>query len=274
MKNIFKFLLGLSLLLIYSCDDYEPTMFNSSNGTFLSFSQNIYTLPVVRDADGSVELVLNSSTTSPVDRVYNLEIIPEETTANPATYTFPSTITIPANSYQGFATVTGVDNNLVDDIPDPLVFRISNLTNEFMDTNQILINIVEVCPLAPGTDFLGDYTVTQLSAGSLGEPIMQGVVTLSGTGFERSFDAAPYPTLGSFTKVKFTFSLNCGNTLLARQISAGVGCGGNIIQFNVALTQGTYNPNNDNSFTLKVLENTTSSCGAPPAETTLRFTKL
>lgn len=278
MKNIFKCLFAFSFIFAVSCDDVEPTMYNQeSAGTFLSFSSNIYTLPIVINDTGEVEIVLNSSSISSVDRVYNLEIL-DTTTADPATFTLPSTITIPANSYQGTLILTGQDNGLVDSNAKQLVFKISNLTNESMDAEVITVNVVEVCPL--DDEFTGTYVITQLTAGL---PVVAGGAPVLGSGtvvqiretstFERAFSAPVYPAAGNFGEVEVRFNLSCGNTVLSRLIDTGIYCTqGNNIKWDVATVPSTYDNTNDASFQLTITEEASASCVAP-RQTILRFTK-
>lgn len=279
MKNIFKALFALPFLFAISCDDVEPIMYNPNEGqTYLSFSSAFYTLPVVINDEGSVNVILNSSTVSSVDRVYNIEIVAEETNANPLTYTLPATVTIPAGSFQGILTIQGEDNGLVDATPDQLVIKISNITGEAIENNLVTVNIVEVCPL--GDDFVGTYAITQLTAGL---PV-NGVQPMLGSGtlvniqatseYERAFTATPYPGIsGAFPPVTVRFSLSCGQTVLSAAVDTGNGCSeNNNIQWNVGNSQSTYINTNDNVFQLTVTEEATSSC-VGPRQTILRFTK-
>lgn len=279
MKNIFKALFALPLVFAMSCDDVEPVMYNPNAGqTFLSFSSSTYTLPVVINDEGSVDVILNSSTVSSVDRVYNIEIVAEETNADPATYTLPATVTIPAGSHQGTLTILGEDNGLVDATAEQLVIRISNINGEAIDSNLVTINIVEVCPL--GDDFTGSYTITQLTSTfpiNGGQPMLGNgtVVNITATSeYERTFTAVPYPGIsGAFSSKPINFTLKCGQTVLAGLIDTGNGCtAGNTIKWNVATNQSTYNNTNDNVFQLTINEDSSSSC-TTPRQTILRFTK-
>lgn len=279
MKNLFKLLL-LSLIFT-ACEDVEPAIYNGApeEGTFLSFSRNLYTLPIVRDADGSAVITLNSSTVSNVDRVYNLDIDEAASTANTSTYVFPSTITIPAGSYQGFATVTGTDGGLVDDEVKTVVFSISNITNEDFDQNLVTLNVVEVCPLLD--DFTGQYVFHQDTA-----PVMNGStpiflfpqdgivnVEMGETEFDRVFTSQLWAAFFNET-VDFTFSLNCG-VVNVEKFDIGYGCtGGGPFTIDAAAATGFYTPGDDTEITVIVSEDATGSCLSNARTVTFTLTKV
>lgn len=282
MKNIFKLL--LVSLIFTACEDVEPTVYNSSNSaptnTFLSFSRTVYSLPIVRDAEGTLTITLNSSTVSSVDRTYGLEILdtPELTTADPSTYTFPTSITIPAGSYQGTAVVTGVDNGVTDEVKT-IDFIITGLNGESIDVNQITINVAEVCPLQD--DFTGQYVFNQLTAPVNGPsgPIHlfpQGQVVTVEMGeseFERVFTGILWPTFFN-EQVDFTFTLNCGAVNVST-FDLGYGCvdGG---PFTIAQGSptGSYDTEDDSVITITVSEDATASCLSAARNVTFTLTKV
>jgi hypothetical protein len=215
MKNIFKLL--IAGLLVASCGEVEPVTFNGQEGlpNFLSFSRSSYNLPIVRDANGSVEIVLNASTLSSADRTYNFELVPNNSAlaANPATYTIPGSATIPAGEYSGTAVINGVDNGLVDATKKNFIIRITNpQENDSYDTDQATVLVYEVCPLGDLEDpnnqpFLGEYMVEQITAdsGSTGSPIISdGIYILEPglTEYDRFITFEPYED-GGFGLVDF-----------------------------------------------------------------------
>lgn len=288
MKNLFKLL--IVSLIFTACEDVEPTIYNGSpsDHTFLSFTSSSIDLPVVRDDEGTLTLVLNSSTVSTVDRVYNLDIDETASTADPSIYTFPSTITIPAGSYQGTAVVTAVDD-LDEGVIETIVFSISNLQGESMDVEVITINLFEVCPLfAP---FTGNYTVEQVQSGmniatggaeifgddnqTGGAPLPVVEIEMGGSEFERLITFDAYPEAGSGFTVDFRLRLSCGFINLTGVVDVGVGCtAGNTLKFAPGTVAASYDPNDDSVITLVITENPTSGCNASPRQITLIFTKV
>lgn len=283
MKNIFKLL--LVSLIFTACEDVEPTIYNGTQDdpTLLSFASSSVNLPVQRDGAGSVTLVLNSSTVSSVDRVYALDINEEDSTADPAIYTFPSTIIIPAGSYQGTAVVTAQDIN-VDENRETIVFSITDVQGAFMDTEVITVTIFEVCLV--NAPFVGQYTVEQVNSGlniAEGGAEIFGddggvlpIVTIEqgASEFERTISFDAYPEAGAGFSIDWIFSLACGVTNITDTFDLGVGCdGANTLKFAPGVSGGMYDADNDESFSLTITEDSSSSCGSP-RQSTLIFTKV
>lgn len=280
MKTIFKLL--VVALLFASCDDVEPTIYNGNieqNDTFLSFSRSVYLLPVVQNQTGEVKVVFNSSTASDVDRVYNIEVgFPESSPANPATFTVPASVTIPAGEYQGSFTIPGVDNDLVDEVVKRFTLTVTNLSdNEYLDSDTVTVNIYEVCPLQ--ADFLGDYAI-QVTSEPLGIPAFEaGVVTLveGDSQYERVFNATVYPGYGGNKEVTLAFACNFVN--LGQSINTNVTCDvdddtKSLVHAPAELAdRSAYNTNDDSYFELTFIEDSQSDCGSP-ANTVLTFTKV
>lgn len=280
MKTFLRSIVALTSLFVISCGDVEPTIYNgdvATNGTFLTFSATTYTLPIIIDEQGTVTVTLNSSTVSSADRVYNLNIIEEETTANSESYVFPEQVTIPAGSFQGTFEIKGFDVD-VDIVAKPLVFEISNITNEYMDNNKITVNVVQVCPLYD--DFTGNYIVAMDSGINLNgspRPIFanNSVVTLSrgDSDFQRVFTAAPYPSLLAVAPIDFTFDLICEGTYVAQDYEMPFSCS----DADFILTRGSfpasYNAEDDSVISVTITEDPQSACGGPYVRT-LTLTKV
>ena len=152
-----KFILILAAFVgLVGCDADEQATY-SNDQAFIAFKSNIYDLKVPIDASNTIDLVLQASNKVSTDRTYNVVIVPTETDANPLTYSFPATFTIPANSYTGNLTVTGTDNSLVDANIKKLTLKISGFgANESFDTDKVVVNIVEFCAVDLAV-FPGDF---------------------------------------------------------------------------------------------------------------------
>ena len=285
MKNTYKILLTLVLIAgIYACDEtINPTIYDgdaSTNRTFLSFPSSVYNLPVAIDAQGSVTITLNASTKSSSVRTFNINLISEETTANPLTYTLPSTITIPANSYQGTLTIVGMDNNLVEPAAKQIVFNLAGLTdNDDIDEDKITVNVFEVCPIiAP---FTGTYFMEQITPINPDDGIQmledQIVEVISTGDTSRSFSAVYLEAFGIGNgPTTFRFSLVC-NEVIVDLVASTLLCvqGAPSINFGPANVPSTYVADDDSVFEVTISEYYTEDggCGANPYDTTFRFTK-
>lgn len=281
MKIFFKVL--LLALIVTSCEDVEPTIFNgndTSNSTFLSFSRTRTSLPIERDATGTLNVTLNASTISNADRVYSVDVITEAAVpADPATYSVPGTVTIPAGSYQGTLTITGVDDGLVDATRKTFFIKLadSSITNENMDANLVEILVYEVCALqAP---FTGLYELDQITPGFAPAggitSFKEGEVMLSigDSPYDRVFLGEPYPGFSSSTEVILSFA--CDFVNLGAPINTGIGCEGEPdIIFEPTDSPSMYDTTDDSEFEVTFTENAGGGCGVAPAQTTLRFTKV
>ncbi|MBY8962302.1 hypothetical protein KJK34_06010 [Flavobacterium sp. D11R37] len=285
MKLIVKLL--FIALVFASCEDVEPIVYNGNieqNQTFLSFSRSSYLLPVVQNTTGEVVVTLNSSTVADYDRTYNLEVtLPDnQSAANPETFEVPSTITIPAGEYQGFITITGVDNNLVDENRKSFTITITNVdeNTEIADSNSAVINIYEVCPLQD--DFLGQYQVQVIQpwlAPTL-PAFSAGVVTLTqgDTPFERVFTANVYPGYCGATQLTIAFACNFVN--LSEEVETCLRCTSDPADLLITFApvdldmRSPYNTNDDSYFELTFNENSVGNCGDGDQFTVVTFTKV
>jgi hypothetical protein len=286
MKTFFKIL--LLAVLFTSCEDVEPTIFNgndSSNVTFLSFSSTSYSLPIERDLTGTSTVILNASTISSVDRTYNIEVIVEDlpTSANPATFSVPSSVTIPANEYQGFLVLTGTDGGLVDANEKTFTIKVSDasVTTESYDDGSLsaIIKVFEACELQ--SDFSGKYMLTQVSpnfgpTGGDTKTLQEGIVdvAIGNTPYERTFTAKVYPGFG-FPDLDVVMSFTCDGINWGGPRYVGTnGCSeGNPISFDRSEDSAPYDTNDDSEFEFVFTEDITNSCNAR-RDVIFRLTKI
>ncbi|AXG72854.1 hypothetical protein DVK85_00845 [Flavobacterium arcticum] len=284
MKTLFK-LLAIAFIFA-SCEDTEPIIYNGNyeqNDTYISFSRSVYLLPIVQNSTGEVNVVFNASTVTDTDRVYDIEIgFPDNSSAaNPATFTVPSTVTILAGSYQGFFTISGVDNDLVDETNKTFTMTITNAdeTFEYSDSLTATVNIYEVCPLQ--SDFTGTYYMevaenyfTDLPGFEAGEVVLAE----GSTPYERVFAATAYPGYGGSEEVIIAFACNYLN--LGEKVASGVACADDPDDSSLTFApadledRSAYNTNDDSYFEMTVIENSTSNCGGGPQNTIIKFTKV
>lgn len=290
MKNIFKIL--LAGFLVASCGDVEPVTFNGEgDNNFLSFSRSTYNLPVVRDANGSVNIVLNASTLSSTDRTYNLELVPNNSAlvANPATYTLPGSVTIPAGEYSGVAVITGVDNGLVDAVKKNFIIKLTNLQeNDSFDTDLATVLVYEVCPLGDPEDpndepFLGEYAVDQTTSVSLVgfDVIPAGTYVLSPgeTEYDRYMTFKPYGESSfNLDDFKMLILFGCDDVNISDEYNTFLSCeddgGAPYWVFGPTEDPIGYNRLDDSSFELRLTENLSSACGQGTRNVNITFTKV
>ena len=153
-----KFILSLVVIAVLaSCSADEQATYQDDLA-YVGFVSSAVDLKVPINSTSSVDLVLRASNKSNVARTYNVAVIAAQTDANSATYSFPATFSIPADSYTGTLTVTGTDNNLINATIKKLTLKISGFgTNESFDNDKVVINIVEVCPVN-SANFPGNFS--------------------------------------------------------------------------------------------------------------------
>ena len=153
MKNIkYIFLVALSVLLFNRC---ESDFTGTEDINYVSFE--IRTPTVVVELGGSTEAQVSVYTTQKTgsDRTFNVEVVASGTTADPAVYSIPSTVTVPANSNEGVLTFTCQDNNLSE---DPVTIALKIGASEGLFTgNTASITVQKHCSLNLN-DFVGTYS--------------------------------------------------------------------------------------------------------------------
>lgn len=263
-KYIVSFILVFVLLV--SCEQ-DPVIFNESQ-TFLSFENSKLDLPINIDGTGSVETLVSVSSVSSSERVLEVDIVQEETTAEAASYTIGS-IVIPANSYTGTLTINGVDNNVTTE-PKTLVVEVPTSEN-LVGSGSLTISIFEVCPVDE-TLFTGQYLIEQTSTFLAGPSLSHNtVVELKSNGLERSFETFNFPDFCSIPNT-FVFNLVCNEFIVPFQFN-NCNCNGGVDYFGPAtIANGVYDVNDDSEFTIIFTEDTKEECGAK-GQTSYRFIK-
>lgn len=116
MKNILK--LFIVCLLVSSCDETEPVIFNGK--TAVGFSDSVVELSIpVGGITSTIGIV--STTLAEESRTFDVTVV--DGTADAAAYTI-GTATIPADSYEGTLDVTFNYDVLEDFVPYTLILRL------------------------------------------------------------------------------------------------------------------------------------------------------
>jgi len=265
----------LFILFITSCEDNKDAVYhgNINDGVLLSFGAVGYSLPVVIDATGVIEIPFYRNVLSPQDRTYDIEFI--EGDADPLTYNLPSSVTISANQYFGTLVITGQDGGLLDTNRKSFSFRVKGLnSNEFIDKEReiITVDVFRVCPFGEEIKFEGIYIATTLTPGPLGDSF-SGPIDIKKTGeFDRGFTANYLPQQGGGFSRTISLSFVCGDILIG-DLDSKLSCdGGTTIAITSADVFGYYNPNDDSEFTV-IFKETYGDCNSPDKEITVKFTK-
>jgi len=279
MKKLF--LIILIAVGVISCDDTEPAVFQGDQ-TLVYFPENTANLDIIVDETGTVDVQINSTTLSDSDREVNLEIVEgDATTVDPQNIEIPSlSVTIPAGEFFGFFTVNGIDVT-AETNPELLTVRITDAGGALINESPVEIRVRQICPIAEGL-FVGPYNFTQVTPihPANGGPSFndQVVDVVQGNGStERSFDAEWLEFLGiGQGDSTIPFDLSCGEVVITSdEISTNLTCGDGTITLGSAPQRGTYDPEDDSSFTLILSEYLQDGgCGvSPPLVTEFNLTK-
>lgn len=274
MKTVFKLL--LVAVLFTSCGEADTAIYKGnadSDQTLLSFAQNVYSLPIEVDNVGSVDVVINSSTKSDADRVYTISTVAEGTTADPATYNVPTTVTIPAGSYQGVLTITGQDEGLEESTV--LILELTANDGEILPSNRITVNVQQVCPVDESL-FVGQYLIQETTPYVDGPTLDHGAVVnvtipTGDNRLRRQFTTRNYINYCTTTTMSFKFALVCGEVIVDAGQTSTCTCNG-ALTFGPATTPSPYDVSDDSVFFVTFTNDETMDCGST-TQTTYKFTK-
>ncbi len=153
MKKItYILLISISLFVFNSC---KKELNGTKDINYISFEINIPTIFVEKDGSTDVDVHVYTTQITGSDRTFNLDVDLLSTTANPESYSVPTSVTIPANSNEGVLTITVSDVNLGLD-PVTLGLKIGASDDLFIG-NQASLNILKQCTLDIN-DFVGTYS--------------------------------------------------------------------------------------------------------------------
>lgn len=142
-KIKYHFIIPIGFMAILSCDstnDFEGEILN-----WVVFERNT---TITVDPGGSAEQTIKVYTSKiyDTDRVFNLIVDSDNTTANPDAYTIPASVTVPANSNSGSFNVSVLGENVDPEGEDILAITITSDTEEDLISEPIELRLEQVCP--------------------------------------------------------------------------------------------------------------------------------
>lgn len=277
MKKFKILISSLIVIAFLGCsdkDDNSDTTFDNVNGqTLISFANTTSDLAVTIDDVGTVDVVIESTTISSSDRVINVTLDEDASTANTENYTILNTaVTIPANEYFGILTIDGVDNS-VETSAETIVLNMDDSSTDYVyGTVSHTVNVYQVCPV-PSDYFVGDYLIEQTSAQVDGYSLSHGTVVsvTAPTETQRVFTTTNYPTYCTTATMQFAINLVCNEFVVPFQDTT-CRCTSVTDWFGPAITNETYDISDDTVLYVTFTDDAQSDCGTP-AQTTYKFTK-
>ncbi|WP_430412017.1 hypothetical protein [Kordia sp.] len=270
MKNFIKLFIACAFLV--SCGDFEEVIYDGVNGQPIAFfDETSSTIEVEINQTNSGEVKIGVSTLSSSDRTITVSA-DAASTADPAMYSFNSTVTIPANEYFGTLTVTGIDEGLTT-AGRTVLLNVEDSSGIVGSTASHTLTLVEVCP-TPDTYMLGQYMLQDTS----GLNFTDETVTIVSTGpNSRRFQATWYPGFAFATVVDIDVNLICNQFSIQDVDDVNVSCTqGNppfiILTAPAPADRSNYDLSSDTVLTVNYLFDPENSCGT--AIETLTLTKI
>lgn len=263
MKKFAILFIG-ALFMFTSCEETEAPIYDGSQ-TLAYFNGTTSDLPVEINGSATVNIEVGASTISTSDRTVTVSIDTDNSTADAAIYSVPTSVVIPANEYFGTLTVTGTDNGLTTDA-QTLTLQIDGIDGGVASPLTHTVTIVEVCPI-PADYLVGDYQIADVSA-AIGpangtENFAAGTVNITAaTETSRTFNNGVLPAFAGTSDV--TINLIC-NTLVLAELSPGLTCNGtdSYIFIDAGANNSSYDLSSDLNFTIFYTEDPLGSCGGP-----------
>jgi len=163
-KIIYLFLTLLSFTFLQNCEDtYVP---NLDYATFQSASE---TVTVVLNGTASFDVKVYTTNIMNSERTFSI-LIDDASSADPQSYSLPSSVTVPANTNEGTISINFSDNN-ISNSGETLILTLSSSDNAFVGKG-ITINIVRDCP----SDLAGTYSVISNGTSTDGAPVNNPLV--------------------------------------------------------------------------------------------------
>jgi len=111
MKNIkFLLLITISLFVLGSCGDDD--VLETTDLNYITFENSSLNLVVNKNESNNIDVTLFTTQISGSERTINIYVDLDQTTADPAAYTVPTTVIIPANTNAGTFNINVTDTNL------------------------------------------------------------------------------------------------------------------------------------------------------------------
>lgn len=139
MKKITTFLMLFSLLVLNSCDSTEEK--NTIN--FATFEAEEINFGVELGGTASRDIAVYTTKTSSSDRVLTFTVDQANSTADPASYTIPPSVTIPAGSKEGIFTIGLIDLDLSED--KVVVLELEDTDGLYLG-EKLTLNLSQLCP--------------------------------------------------------------------------------------------------------------------------------
>jgi len=268
MKNIYKLLtLALTLTIFTSCERDQGDYPYLDRDITVGFRGASGSLLVENGASNIVSATVGASTLVSSDATFSVSVDDSSTAVLGVDYTFADGqdgTLVSGNLLSNIDIIADFENSIEEG--KTVVLNLTSNDPSLMVSeafSQYTITLIKFCPI--NADFTGSFTLSTTANGIFDSVVfLNGAVTIEmGTQpTDRVMSVSPYPEFGAFTPIDFAFSLVCGNVVVPTGLETGVGCGGTTT-IGPAATVGTYDSNDDSSFTIVITDDELGNCGSP-----------
>lgn len=135
--------IALSLLSIFSCEknDDSPAILDID---YVGFESG-FILGSVASGTALYEVRIATSNTTDSDRTFSISVDTDVTTADPSAYSFPSTVTVPANTNLGSFVIEVNGENINVSGDDILAIKFVSDEENLLTSGAISLNLKQVC---------------------------------------------------------------------------------------------------------------------------------
>jgi len=219
-----------------SCEDGPST----DDINYVSFETNPLELVVNRNESNNIDVSLYTTQTYGSERTINIYVDLDQTTADAAAYTVPTTVTIPADTNVGTFNINVSDTNL-NESGEVLVLNFE-MEEGLFTGDALTLDIALFCPV-----FIDDYVGTWSGTDSWGyetqivTTLVGGELMMTGIGYEWMEDAwGEQIQVDTITPVKLTLNEETGSFVIESQPCFTTLYDGDLYPYNV-LGKGTIN---------------------------------
>jgi hypothetical protein len=282
MKKILKFIVILVVTFHFtSCEETKPVVFDPTTGQSLfAFGTSSASLEIKDSTgEGSIEVMINSTTTSSSDRTISISVDDSASNAEASQYSFPENVTIAAGAHSSSFTIQGLKaGNIELGIAKQLVINLTSSTaGGILSSEPLSVSLVLFCdePSAlPDTLFVGNYLMEQTSDYLDGPTLSDGsiVAFTKVDDNTREFQTETYPDYcgGSFQAFQMKFI--CGQVIVPTQNSI-CACVSGADWYSGATVPTTYDESDDSVFFMTFTDDSNALCPTGTQQTTYKFTK-
>ena len=134
-----------SVVLFTNCEENDDTP-AILGIDFVGFESD-FQIGVDPNGMATQEVKVAISQASASDRIFNIAVDTNLSTADASAYSLPSTITIPANSTVGSFMVDIIGENISSSGDDLLIIQITSDSEDLFKSDPIALNLRQVCPV-------------------------------------------------------------------------------------------------------------------------------